>query len=68
MDASVNTGLGAGSRERDMAVMTQIGTIQKEILATMGVDNPLVSIGNLANALGKFVAAAGLRSPELYFM
>ncbi len=68
MDASVNTGLGAGSRERDMAVMTQIGTIQKEILATMGVDNPLVSIGNLANSLGKFVAAAGLRSPELYFM
>ena len=68
MDASVNTGLGAGSRERDMAMMMQIGQIQKEIMATMGLDNPLVSLDNLANSLAKFVAAAGLRSPELYFM
>lgn len=68
MDASINTGLGAGSRERDMAMMMQIGQIQKEIMATMGLDNPLVSLENLANSLAKFVAAAGLRSPELYFM
>jgi hypothetical protein len=67
MDASVNTGLGAGSRERDMALLTQIGTIQKEILASMGVDNPLVTLANLSNTLTKFVAAAGLRTPELYF-
>ena len=67
MDASINTGLGAGSRERDMAIMTQVGQIQKEIMASMGMDNPLVTVENLSNTLTRFVAAAGLRSPELYF-
>jgi hypothetical protein len=69
MDASVNTGLGAGTRERDMIAMQQVITLQKEILASMGpvVGTQYVTPDNLYNAIAKFVQAAGLRTVSLYF-
>jgi hypothetical protein len=67
MDAKVNTGLGAGTRERDMMMMQYVVMLQKEILASMGADNPFVKPDNLWNALSKTVEAAGLRTPTLYF-
>ena len=67
MDVSVNTGLGAGSRERDMMVMGQVMAMQEKILAQMGADNPFVKPDNLYNGLKKLVEATGLRTPGLYF-
>ncbi|MBM3091603.1 phage portal protein [Ensifer sp. T173] len=68
MDATVNTGLGAGTRERDMMMVQMIQQLQEKLLATLGpVNNPYVSPDNLYNSIAKTVEAAGLKSPDLYF-
>ncbi|PDT39819.1 MULTISPECIES: portal protein [Sinorhizobium] len=68
MDATVNTGLGAGTRERDMMMMQVVGAQQEKLLAAYGpVDNPYVSAENIWNSVSRGVEAAGLRTPNLYF-
>lgn len=67
MDATVNTGLGAGTRERDMLVMQQVIGLQKELLTAFGPDNPFVKPDNLYNSISKMTEAAGLKSVDLYF-
>lgn len=67
MDCVVNTGLGAGTRERDMMVMGQVLQVQREVLAAYGPQNPFVTPNNLANTLFRLTEAAGLRTPDLYF-
>jgi len=67
MDCSVNTGLGAGTRERDMTVMMQVMGLQKEVIAAMGQSNPFVTPENIGNALFKVAEAAGLKTPRLFF-
>ncbi len=67
MDATVNTGLGAGTRERDMMMMTQVIGLQEKLLASLGADNPFVKPDNVYNAVSKFAESAGARSTELYF-
>lgn len=67
MDCAVNVGLGAGTRERDMAVMTQVMSIQQQLLAGFGPDNPFVKPENVYAALSRLVESAGLKTPGLYF-
>lgn len=66
MDATVNTGLGAGTRERDMMMMQVVLATQEKILAGLGPDNPFVKPDNLYNAFAKMIEAAGLKSPDMY--
>ena len=67
MDCSVNTGLGAGTRERDMQMMQLVMQVQEKILAGFGPNNPFVKADNFSAALNKFVESAGLKTPALYF-
>lgn len=67
MDCSINTGLGAGTRERDMIVMQQVIGLQREIMAALGPDNPMVKPDQFYNAAVKLLEAAGLRTPDMYF-
>lgn len=69
MDAIVNIGLGAGTRERDMMVMQSVIGLQKEILTSMGpnVGQKFVTTDNLYNGISKLVEASGLKSVGLYF-
>ena len=67
MDVSVNTGLGAGTRERDMMAAQFILTLQEKMLAGFGPDNPFVKPENVNNALKAMVTATGLRTHNLYF-
>lgn len=66
MDCTVNTGLGAGTRERDMMMMQQVIGVQEKLLAGFGPDNPFVKPGNVYNAIAKLMESAGLRTPSLY--
>ena len=66
MDCTVNTGLGAGTRERDMAAMQMVMTMQEKILAGFGPDNPFIKPDNLYNAMALMLRSAGLRTPGLY--
>jgi hypothetical protein len=67
MDATVNVGLGAGTRERDMMMMSQIIGLQERLYAALGADNPFVKPDNLHRALVGMTAAAGIKSPDMYF-
>jgi len=67
MDATVNVGLGAGTRERDMMVMGQVIALQEKLLAAFGPDNPFVKPDNVYTAIAKMVEAAGLKTPRMYF-
>lgn len=61
MDAKVNTGLGAGTRERDMLAMNVVNGLQEKVLLAFGaIDNPFVTPDNLYTALEKTVLSAGL--------
>jgi hypothetical protein len=67
MDCTVNTGLGAGTRERDMMMMQQVIGLQEKLLAGFGPDNPFVKPDNVSNAIMKLAESAGLKTPSLYF-
>jgi hypothetical protein len=67
MDCTVNTGLGAGTRERDMMMMQFVIAMQEKLIAAFGADNPFVKPDQVYNAVSKVVEAAGLKSPDLYF-
>lgn len=67
MDCAVNTGLGAGTRERDMMMMQQILMLQEKMLAGFGPDNPFVKPENIYAAVTKLAESAGLKTPSLYF-
>jgi len=66
MDAVVNVGLGAGTRERDMMMMQNVLAIQEKMLAGFGPDNPFVKPQNVYNSVAKLIEAAGLKSVGLY--
>ncbi len=67
MDCTVNTGLGAGTRERDMMMMQFVIGMQEKLIAAFGPNNPFVKPDQLYNAVSKVVEAAGLKSPDMYF-
>jgi hypothetical protein len=67
MDATVNVGLGAGTRERDMMMMGQIIGLQEKLVAVLGTDNPFVTPENVHKALVAMTSAAGIKSPDMYF-
>ena len=67
MDASVNVGLGAGTRERDMMAMQMIVGLQKEVIAGMGPDNPYVKPDQLYNGISKMTQAAGVQHVDAFF-
>jgi hypothetical protein len=67
MDATVNVGLGAGTRERDMMMMSQIIGLQEKLVAVLGADNPFVTPDNVHKALVGMTMAAGIKSPDMYF-
>lgn len=67
MDCKVNVGLGAGSKERDMAVLQIILGLQREIIAGMGPRNPFVKPIQLYRTLAKITETAGFPSADPYF-
>ena len=67
MDATVNVGLGAGTRERDMMAMQIVAATQEKLLMALGADdNPFVSPENLYNSTAKLYQAAGLKNIAPY--
>lgn len=67
MSCIINVGLGAGSKERDLAVMMQILSLQEKLFAAFGQDNPFVKPDQVYNVLEKITEAAGLSSASPYF-
>jgi hypothetical protein len=67
MDASINVGLGTGSRERDLAMLGGISKQQDAVVAQLGPLNPVVTPEQWVATRHKMVEAAGIRNPDSYF-
>ena len=67
MDCTVNVGLGAGSKERDLSILQIILGLQRELIASIGADNPYVKPDQLYNTLEKITETAGFPSAQPYF-
>ena len=67
MDCVVNVGLGAGSKERDLAVLQMVHGLQEKLLAAFGPDNPYVKPEQVFNVLDKITETAGFPDVKPYF-
>lgn len=67
MDSKVNIGLGSGSREKDTMMISHLLGLQKEILATFGINNPFVSSTNLYNGIARLAESIGVQNVNEYF-
>ena len=66
-DVTVNGGLGTGNQDQKMAMAAMVMQKQEQILQTQGFANPLVSVGQYRNTLGKFIEAAGYKDSMEFF-
>ena len=66
-DISVNVGLGTGSREQQLTMISAILQKQEQLIGSMGVVNPLVSVSQYRNTLGRFIESAGFKDSSEFF-
>lgn len=67
MDVTINTGLGSGSRDRDLTMLAQIAAKQEQIVLNMGLSNPVCGIDRLMDTYRLMTEAAGLKPAERFF-
>jgi len=67
LEVNINTGLGTGNRDRDMAMLQQIAAAQKEVVMQLGPDNPIVSMKQLVKTQQLIAESAGVAYPEKFF-
>lgn len=71
MDITINTGLGTGSRDRDMAMLRSVLNDQT-LLATAFkeagmIDKAVAMIPMMIATMTKMAEAAGIKSPEMFY-
>lgn len=66
-DVSINVGLGTGSKEQQMGMLAMIMDKQEQILQQFGPANPLVSVGQYRQTLGRMIEAAGFKDSTEFF-
>ncbi len=66
-DLSINVGLGTGNKDQQMAMAAMVLQKQEQILQTQGYANPLVTVGQYRNTLGRFIEAAGYKDSNEFF-
>ena len=66
-DMTVNVGLGTGTRQEQMAMLGLVLQKQEQLIGQYGPANPLVSIGQYRQTLGKFIEAAGFKDSSRFF-
>jgi hypothetical protein len=64
---AVKQGAGNGTQSQRLQILGAIATQQKEILTTMGPNNPLCTLGQLRNTLADMAQCAGILNVSRYF-
>jgi hypothetical protein len=65
-DVVVNTGLGTGTRERDVAMLQIIAQDQDDIMETLGPENPIASFREWVATKQRLIESAGLSNSDQY--
>ena len=66
-DISINVGLGTGNKQEQMAMVAMVLQKQEQILSTQGFNNPLVTLTQYRETLGRFIEAAGYKDSSEFF-
>jgi len=66
-DVTVNVALGMGLTEERIGALTAIGQDQKEILMTMGFENPIVTMKQFRDTLAKKAELAGWKNTDQFY-
>jgi hypothetical protein len=66
-DVSINVGLGTGNKQEQMAMVAMVLQKQEQILSTQGFNNPLVTLTQYRETLGRFIEAAGYKDSSEFF-
>jgi hypothetical protein len=67
MEAIVNTALGTGTQDQKLAVLSSVAAAQKEVLMTIGAENPLCSLQEFYNTQVSMLELAGFRDTHRYW-
>jgi hypothetical protein len=67
MDVTVTVGLGTGNKDQQLGHLMMILQIQREAMAQLGPQNPLVGLENIYHTLEKICENAGLKTADPYF-
>jgi hypothetical protein len=67
MDVTVNVGVGDGTLEDRMNMLSSIASRQEMIIQQAGPNNPLVTLGQYANTLKKMLEMGGFKDTMNYF-
>jgi hypothetical protein len=67
MDVIVNVGVGDGTMEERVGLLTQVAARQEQIIAQQGPSNPVVTIPQYTNTLTKMLQLAGIKDSQNYF-
>jgi hypothetical protein len=66
-DVTISVGLGTGNRQEQMAMLAMILDKQERILQQFGPANPLVSVAQYRETLGRMIEAAGFKDSATFF-
>ncbi len=67
-DMEVNVGLGTGQIEQKMAMLGTILNQQEAIILKLGMNNPLVTLGQYRNTLSKLAELSGFKDTSQFFL
>ncbi|ANN76803.1 hypothetical protein [Bordetella flabilis] len=67
LDVKVNIALGTGTVDSKLQALGQIVAKQEQILQTLGLANPIVSLSQYANALRAMTELSGFRDSSRFF-
>jgi hypothetical protein len=66
-DVTISVGLGTGTKQEQMAMLQMVLAKQEQIIQAYGPANPLVSVGQYRNTIGRFIEAAGFKDSTEFF-
>jgi len=67
-DVTVNVALGGVDDEQKMVLLESVAQRQENIISQFGLENPLVTLAQYRNTVGKIIETAGLKDVDNYFM
>jgi hypothetical protein len=67
MDVIVNVGVGDGTIEDRINILSQVAMRQEMLIKETGVNNPVVSLPQYTNTLTKMLQLAGIKDSQNYF-
>lgn len=67
-DVTVNVALGGVDDDQKMMLLASVAERQENIISKFGLDNPLVTLAQYRNTIGKVIETAGLKDVDNYFL